>query len=76
MTARPRDCDRKVRSPGGGVNGLTPHLVSLAALSTGVGAVMVRLGLHKGRLEPRRVARRCPSCGRSTNRRVCRGCSH
>ena len=57
------------------MNSLTPHLLSLAILSTGVGAVMVRLGLHKGQLEPRRADRHCLACGRATARRVCPTCS-
>jgi len=34
-------------------------------------AVMIRLGLERGLLQPRRERRRCPSCGRLINGRVC-----
>lgn len=33
-------------------------------VTTGVGAVMIRLGLARGLLESRNADRRCPSCGR------------
>jgi hypothetical protein len=35
---------------------LTPQLV---ALTTGVGAVMILVGLRRGLLEPRKACRRC-----------------
>jgi hypothetical protein len=51
---------------------LTPQLV---ALTTGVGAVMILVGLGRGLLEPRKARRRCPSCGRLIDGRVCRRCT-
>ena len=41
-----------------------PHLVVLAALTTGAGVAMIRLGFSEGLLKSRKAARRCPSCDR------------
>jgi hypothetical protein len=43
---------------------LDPHLVTLLALTTGVGYLMAKAGLGKNALEGRRRRRICPSCGR------------
>jgi recombinational DNA repair protein RecR len=51
---------------------LTPQLL---ALTTGVGAVMILVGLGRGLLEPRKARRTCPSCGRLIDGRVCRRCT-
>jgi hypothetical protein len=51
---------------------LTPQLL---ALTTGVGAVMILLGLRRGLLEPRKARRTCPSCGRRIDGPVCRHCT-
>jgi hypothetical protein len=51
---------------------LTPQLL---ALTTGVGAVMILVGLRRGLLEPRKAHRTCPFCGRRIDGRVCRRCT-
>jgi recombinational DNA repair protein RecR len=51
------------------------HALLIAAVTTGVGAVMIRLGLVRGMLESRRGVRRCPSCGRLLRERVCSKCA-
>jgi hypothetical protein len=51
---------------------LTPQLV---ALTTGVGAVMILVGLRRGLLEPRKARRSCPSYGRLIEGPVCRRCT-
>jgi len=53
------------------MTGLTPQLVTL---TTGVGALMILLGLGQGLLHARNGARRCPSCGRLIEGRVCKTC--
>jgi hypothetical protein len=52
------------------MSGLTPQLAALVA-TTGVAAWMVVAGVHKSALEWRRSKRRCPSCGRHIEGRVC-----
>jgi hypothetical protein len=47
----------------------------LAVVTTGVGAVMIRLGLGKGLLQLRNAPRRCPSCGRLIDGSACRHCT-
>jgi hypothetical protein len=54
------------------MNGLMTHFVSLAGLSTAVGTLMLRLGVTRDRLEPRKQVKRCPSCGRSSTHCTCR----
>jgi hypothetical protein len=44
-------------------------------VTTGVGAVMIRLGLDRGLLQPRNAPRRCPSCGRPIDGPACRHCT-
>jgi hypothetical protein len=51
---------------------LTPQLV---ALTTGVGAVMILVGLRRGLLERRKAPRRCPSCGRVIDGPACKHCT-
>jgi recombinational DNA repair protein RecR len=51
---------------------LTPQLL---ALTTGVGAVMILVGLRRGLLEFRKARRTCPSCGRLIDGPVCRRCT-
>jgi hypothetical protein len=51
---------------------LTPQLV---ALTTGVGAVMILVGLRRGLLQPRKAPRRCPSCGRLIDGPACKHCT-
>jgi ribosomal protein L37AE/L43A len=46
-----------------------------AAVTWGVGYVMVLAGLHKSALEWRRRRRTCPSCGRAIRARVCSVCA-
>ena len=50
-------------------------VLALTVVSTGVGYVMVRLGLGKGILQPRKASRRCPSCGRLIDGSLCRVCT-
>ena len=50
-------------------------LLALTVVTTGVGYLMVRVGLGKGMLQPRRASRRCPSCSRLIDGSVCRVCS-
>jgi hypothetical protein len=52
-----------------------PLGTEVAVVTTGVGAVMIRLGLGRGLLQFRRVSRRCPSCDRLIDRSVCRHCT-
>lgn len=51
---------------------LTPQFV---LLTTGVGAVMILVGLRRGLLRARSGGRRCPSCDRLIEGRVCRTCT-
>jgi hypothetical protein len=57
------------------MSGMTHHLALLVVVTTGVGAAMVRLGISRGRLETRRLFRRCPSCGRVMQAAACEACS-
>jgi hypothetical protein len=50
-----------------------PHTATLAVLTLGIGSVMAVAGLQKHALELKR--RRCPSCGRQIDARVCSTCS-
>lgn len=50
-------------------------LIPLSLVTTGVGVVMIRLGLGRGLLERRHVPRRCPSCGRLIDGSVCGPCT-
>jgi hypothetical protein len=50
------------------------HPIVLAALTTGVGVVMIRMGAAKGRVLTRATRRRCVSCGRALSTRGCEHC--
>ena len=52
-----------------------PHIAVVAVLTSGVGYLMIVAGLHKSMLELRSVARKCPSCGRVVQERVCSSCA-
>jgi hypothetical protein len=54
---------------------LDPNIAILALLTSGVGYLMIVAGIHKSLLEWRRSGRRCPSCGRAIQARVCSYCS-
>ena len=54
---------------------LNLHIILFAILTSGVGYLMVVAGLHKSMLEWRRTGRRCPSCGRALQTRVCSNCT-
>jgi recombinational DNA repair protein RecR len=54
---------------------VTALVLQLIAVTTGVGAVIILLGLSRGLLHARDTGRRCPSCGRLINGRVCRACA-
>ena len=54
------------------MSALTPQFV---LLTTGVGALMILVGLGRGVLRARSGARRCPSCDRLIEGRVCRTCA-
>ena len=43
-------------------------------LTTGVGALMILVGHGRNLLQARSGSRRCPSCGRLIEGRVCRTC--
>jgi hypothetical protein len=51
---------------------LTPQLT---LLTTGIGALMILVGLGRGLLQARSGGRRCPSCDRLIEGRVCRTCT-
>ncbi|HXY84627.1 MAG TPA: hypothetical protein VEH52_04015 [Gaiellaceae bacterium] len=57
------------------MTGLSQHLALLAVITSGVGAAMVRIGLNRRGLEPRRVERRCPACGRTLRAAACEACT-
>jgi hypothetical protein len=48
---------------------LAPQLV---ALTTGVGAALILVGLRRGLLQPRKASRGRPSCGRLIDGPACR----
>ena len=56
------------------MTGFGPNLVALAALTTGVGFVMIRMGLTGGMLHSRATRRRCPCCGRLLKPHGCDHC--
>lgn len=55
---------------------LPSEAVVAAIVTTGVGVVMLRLGLHRGVFEARVDSRRCVTCGRIMKAKLCRHCSH
>jgi hypothetical protein len=50
------------------------HTATLAVLTLAIGWVMAVAGLQKSALELRKRRRRCPSCGRRIDARVCSTC--
>ncbi len=54
---------------------LHPNLALVALVTSGAGYLMVVAGLKKSALEWRRQRRRCPSCGRDLQQRVCPVCT-
>ena len=54
---------------------ITPQLAALFAATTGVGFLMMTLGVQKSMLEWRARRRSCPSCGRYIEKRVCTACT-
>ena len=52
------------------MSGITPQIATLVA-TMGVAAWMAVAGVHKSALEWRRPKRRCPSCGRHIEGRIC-----
>ena len=54
---------------------ISPQLAGLFAATTGVGFLMMTMGLQKSMLERRAQRRSCPSCGRHIERRVCASCT-
>jgi len=52
-----------------------PHLATLAAATLAVGWLMAVAGLQKSALELKKRRRKCPSCDRSMQSRVCSSCS-
>jgi hypothetical protein len=54
---------------------LSPQLVAVFAVTTGVGFLMMLSGVQKSLLEWRRRRRQCPSCGRLLEGPVCRTCA-
>jgi NADH pyrophosphatase NudC (nudix superfamily) len=55
------------------MQGLTPQLAAVFAVTTGVGFLMMLAGVQKSLLEWRQRRRTCPSCGRRIHGRTC-GC--
>ena len=54
---------------------MTALTSQVVLLTTGVGALMILVGLGRGLLQARSGSRRCPSCGRLVEGRVCRTCA-
>jgi len=54
---------------------MTALTSQVVLLTTGVGALMILVGLGRGLLQVRSAGRRCPSCGRLIEGRVCATCS-
>jgi recombinational DNA repair protein RecR len=54
---------------------MTALTSQVVLLTTGVGALMILVGLGRGLLQVRSASRRCPSCGRLIEGRVCATCS-
>jgi hypothetical protein len=54
---------------------MTALMPELTVVTAGVGAVMIRLGVTRGLLQPGKAPRGCPSCGRLIGRRACRSCA-
>ena len=54
---------------------LDPNIALVAALTCGVGYLMIIAGLNKSALELKRRHHVCPSCGRRIQARVCHACT-
>jgi hypothetical protein len=54
---------------------LDPSITALAAVTCGIGYLMTVAGLSKSALELKRRERKCPSCGRHIEARVCNNCA-
>ena len=54
---------------------MTAFTLQLVLLTTGVGALMILLGLGRGLLQARTGVRRCPSCDRLIEGSVCKTCT-
>jgi len=54
------------------MSAITPQFV---LLTTGVGALMILVGLGRGLLQARSGSRRCPSCSRLIEGRLCPTCT-
>ena len=54
---------------------LDPNIALVAALTCGIGYLMIVAGLSKRALELKRRHRMCPSRGRQIQARVCRACA-
>ena len=54
---------------------LDPSIALVAALTCGIGYLMIVAGLSKSALELKRRHRVCPSCGRQIHTRTCRACT-
>jgi hypothetical protein len=54
---------------------LDPNIALVAAVTCGIGYLMIVAGLSKSALELKRRPRICPSCGRQIQARVCRACN-
>ena len=52
-----------------------PHVATLAVVTLAAGWLMTQAGIQKGALERRRTRRKCPSCGRQIQARVCQSCA-
>jgi hypothetical protein len=54
---------------------MTGLISQLSLVTTAVAALMIRLGVTRGLLTPRRATRRRASCGRLIDGRVCATCT-
>jgi hypothetical protein len=54
---------------------LDPNITVFTAVSCAIGYLMIVAGVQKNALERKRRRRRCPSCGRIIEARVCSICS-
>jgi hypothetical protein len=54
---------------------LDANVALVAAVTCGIGYLMIVAGLSKRALELKRRQRICPSCGRQIQARVCRACT-
>lgn len=54
---------------------LDPNIAAFAAVTCGIGYLMTVAGLSKSALELKRRQRKCPSCGRHIEMRVCNNCA-